>query len=133
VLPPFDEHGHLPPGIHRCTVDELVVRFGAGSKEREVETKELQRFIAAAKAAGVLRIIVNGSYTTAEPAPNDVDVLFLPPPGYNEALDELQNDELVWPFLHLMPVDTEHDLTGWVTFFGTDRRGIAKGVAEVLL
>jgi hypothetical protein len=37
MLPPFDQYGLLPPGIHRCTVDELVERFGTGSEERVVE------------------------------------------------------------------------------------------------
>lgn len=61
MLPPFDEHGYLPPGIHRCNAEALVQRFGVGSPEREVETSELVQFIAWAKRAGVLRLIINGS------------------------------------------------------------------------
>jgi hypothetical protein len=45
MLPLFNEHGYLPPGIHPCTVVELVARFGSGSPEPEVETQELLGFI----------------------------------------------------------------------------------------
>ncbi len=41
MLPPFDDLGNLPPGIHPCDTDELVARFGSGSPEREIETQEL--------------------------------------------------------------------------------------------
>ena len=44
MLPPFDEHGNLPPGIHRCTIEELIQHFGTGSVEREVEIQELLEF-----------------------------------------------------------------------------------------
>jgi len=51
MLPRFSEHGYLPPGIHPCTVAELVDRFGSGSPEREVETQELLGFIQVLVAA----------------------------------------------------------------------------------
>jgi ribonuclease D len=49
MLPPFDDAGNLPPGIHPCSVAELVERFGSGSEERETEISELLHFIEAAK------------------------------------------------------------------------------------
>ena len=82
MLPPFDEHGNLPPGIHRCTIDEVVPRFGRGSPERKVETQELLKFVEWARHAGVLRLIVNGSFVTAQVSPNDVDLIVLPGPDY---------------------------------------------------
>jgi hypothetical protein len=78
MLPPFDDVGNLPPGIHPCTVEELVERFGSGSEERETEISELLQFIEAAKAAGIRRLLVNGSFVTGKLAPNDVDVVILP-------------------------------------------------------
>ena len=42
MIPPFDDNGFLPPGIHICSLDELRIRFGHGSPEREVEMKELR-------------------------------------------------------------------------------------------
>jgi hypothetical protein len=78
LLPPFDEFGYSPPGIHACRVEELVARFGSGSPEREVETQELIDFFAWARRVGFERVIVNGSYVTSKAAPNYVDVVFLP-------------------------------------------------------
>ena len=45
MIPLFGEHGYLPPGIHPCTVAELVTRIGIGSPEREVETQDRREFI----------------------------------------------------------------------------------------
>jgi hypothetical protein len=41
MLPPFDESGNLPRGVHRASIEEIVDRFGHGSPEREVEIREL--------------------------------------------------------------------------------------------
>jgi uncharacterized protein DUF6932 len=134
MLPPFDEVGNLPPGIHPCSVVELVERFGSGSEEREAEISELLHFIEAAKAAGVRRILVNGSFVTGKLAPNDVDVVFLPGPGYPRQNPKLESDELVWPFLQIIVAADDADLEAWaIGVFGTDRRKRPKGVVEVIL
>jgi len=75
MLPPFDDFGNLPAGIHSCTIEELVSRFGTGSEERETEINELLNFIDAAKKAGVQRLMVNGSFVTGKPEPNDIDLI----------------------------------------------------------
>jgi hypothetical protein len=82
MLPPLDEYGNLPVGIHLCTTEELAARFGSGSEERATEMSELLLFIEAARKAGVRRLMVNGSFVTGKLVPNDVDVVFLPRPGY---------------------------------------------------
>ena len=82
MLPSFDDVGNLPPGIHSCSVAELIARFGSGSEEREAEISELVQFIEAARTAGVHRLLVNDSFVTDKLAPNDVDVVILPGPGY---------------------------------------------------
>jgi len=134
MLPPFDESGNLPPGIHRCSVEELATRFGKGSPERETEISELLQFIAAAKNAGVRRLMVNGSFVTAKPAPNDLDLVFLPSPGYFEQEQRLDADELIWPFLQIIVAADDADFEAWAAHqFGTDRRGRPKGVVEVNL
>ena len=45
MLPPFDEYGNLPPGIHSASLEEIVDRFGRGSVEREVEMRELAELV----------------------------------------------------------------------------------------
>jgi hypothetical protein len=134
VLPPFDEFGYLPPGIHRCDIGELTGRFGVGSPEREVEAQELLDFIEWARRAGIVRLIVNGSYISAKVAPNDVDIVALPGseyPRHESGYDQL---ETRWPFLQVFIAADASDLEDWsLRDFGTDRNQRAKGVIEVEL
>jgi hypothetical protein len=134
MLPLLNELGYLPPGIHPCTVAELVARFGSGSPEREVETQELLGFIDWARQAGVQRLIVNGSYATDTPAPQDVDLVILPGPDYPKDQKAATDEELIWPFLHVLVAADDADLEAWaMRDFGTDRQRRPKGVVEVIL
>jgi hypothetical protein len=134
MLPPFDDYGNLPPGIHLCAVEELAERFGSGSDERETEISELLQFIQEAKVGGVRRLLVNGSFVTGILAPNDVDVVILPGPDYPRQGKKLESDELVWPFLQIIVAADDADFEAWASFqFATDRRSRPKGVVEVIL
>jgi hypothetical protein len=134
MLPALDDDGHLPPGIHRCSVAELADRFGTGSEERETEIDELLQFIETARAAGVRRLLVDGSFVTGKLAPNDVDVVFLPSPDYPRLGSSLDASERIWPFLQIIVAADDADFEAWATRqFATDRRGRPKGVVEVLL
>ena len=132
-LPPFDQSGNLPRGIHRASIEEIVDRFGHGSPEREVEIRELVDFIAWAKRNGFWRLILNGSFVTEKRDPNDVDVVLLLP--QDERLQEkMFEGELTWPFLQILVAADEADLERWAADdFGTDRNGCPKGVVEVIL
>jgi hypothetical protein len=122
LLPPFDEFGYSPPGIHACRVEELVARFGSGSPEREVETQELIDFFAWARRVGFERVIVNGSYVTSKAAPNDVDVVFLPAADYPRSESPYGQNESRWPFLQVLVAVDAMDLEQWsLKDFGTDR------------
>jgi hypothetical protein len=66
MLPDFDEFGNLPAGVHLATIEEVVLRFGVGSPEREVEGQELMEFVNWARSAGVRRLIVDGGFVTAK-------------------------------------------------------------------
>jgi hypothetical protein len=134
MLPPFDDFGSLPVGIHRCLKDELATRFGIGSDERAAQIDELLQFIEAARKAGVRRIMVNGSFVTGKLVPNDVDVVFLPGPDYPRQVSRLDSDELVWPFLQVIVAADDADFEAWAEKqFSTDRRKRPKGVVEVIL
>jgi hypothetical protein len=134
VLPPFDENGNLPTGIHACSVDELVERFGHGSPEREVETDELLQLFDWCRRAGVWRVIVNGSFVTATESPNDVDVVILPGPDYPRDQSATDDEEIRWPFVQLLVAADDADLERWaLEDFGTDRNRKPKGVVEVKL
>ncbi len=77
-LPSFNGDDDLPPGIHRCSLREAVERFGTGSVRRVAVASRLERIDRLARSTGCLaRLIVFGSFVTAKPDPNDVDIFLL--------------------------------------------------------
>jgi hypothetical protein len=42
VIPPFDEAGNLPAGIHPATLDEIDRRFGVQSELRRVQMESVR-------------------------------------------------------------------------------------------
>ena len=134
MLPPFDDYGNLPLGIHACTDAELADRFGSGSEDREAQIDELQQFITIARLSGVCRLLVNGSFVTGKLSPNDVDVVILPGPDYPREQPRLDSDDWVWPFLQIIVAVDDEDFEAWATKqFATDRKKRPKGVVEVIL
>ena len=78
ALEPFDSNGDLPGGVHRATLDEVLARFGHGTTQRQIATGRLKRVMELARGTGKLeRFIIFGSYITAKPEPNDVDILLV--------------------------------------------------------
>ena len=79
TIPNFDEHGNLPPGIHRASLDEIVERFiQPRSLVREERTKHLKKFVQFVQCFANA-IYINGSYTTSKLSPSDVDILVILP------------------------------------------------------
>ena len=77
-LPNLNHDGELPEGIHQATIDEVVARFGSGTEQRTIVTERLQRIYQLAKATGHLQqLLIFGSYITAKPKPNDIDVVII--------------------------------------------------------
>ena len=74
----FDGNGDMPPDIHPATLADVVAHFGSGTPQRQRVARRLEHIYALAKASGHLaRFIVFGSFVTAKPAPNDVDIFLL--------------------------------------------------------
>ncbi len=96
-IPPLNSQGLLPAGIHSCTIDEIEEIFGrfhlSDVRPRIFET--FQSFVAELRASGLaIALIVDSSFVTSEPAPNDIDGFIivrknfssadmLPPADYN--------------------------------------------------
>ncbi|MBM3242728.1 hypothetical protein FJZ31_41235 [Candidatus Poribacteria bacterium] len=77
-LPNLNPSGELPEGVHSATIDEVIRQFGSGTSQREVVTARLRRIYQLAKDTGKLqRLIIFGSYITAKPEPNDVDIVLI--------------------------------------------------------
>ncbi len=131
MIPAFEGNGYLPPGIHRATLDEIEARFGRQSELRRAQIDSLRWLVDLAKRAGVERIVINGSFVTEIPEPNDVDCVLLIGPGFPR--DSSAEEELIQglPFLdiNLVRQDGWDELAGII--FGSDRHLNPKGMIEV--
>ncbi len=78
VLPPFDNLGHLPPGVHITGWQEFQSHFGLSTPRRLWLSDRLRSLLDLAAASGKLRrIFIWGSFVTAKPAPKDLDILLI--------------------------------------------------------
>lgn len=131
MIPPFDDFGYLPPGVHPATLTEIEERFGCQSELRRVQMESVRWMVDLAVRAGVERIILNGSFTTDIMEPNDVDCVLLT--GRDVPLDESAEAELRagLPFLDLAIVRRK-DFDALVdVVFASDRHEVPKGMVEV--
>ena len=82
-IPEFTASGDLPPGVHPATLAEVLARFGQRTAERVAIGGRLARIHGLADSTGsVRRFVVFGSFVTAKPAPNDVDVFLVMEDGF---------------------------------------------------
>ncbi|MCY2950730.1 MAG: hypothetical protein NTU53_01985 [Planctomycetota bacterium] len=133
MIPAFNESGYLPPGIHVATIEEVIARFGGGSEIRRAQGQSLMWLVPVCRAAGIVRLVINGSFVTSRSEPNDVDCLLLQGPDYRR--DSAQAVELRQglPFLEIKIVAQEDFDFFCDTIVATDRDMIAEGLVEVSL
>jgi hypothetical protein len=72
MIPPFDDSGNLPPGIHEATWQVSVYCFGT-TPHRRVLLEGLQAVLEALRNAGCSTAYIAGSFVTAKRRPNDFD------------------------------------------------------------
>jgi hypothetical protein len=72
VIPPFDEGGKLPPGIHLADWNEFEARYNRGPR-RAALLGGLREALLALRAAGCRTAYVDGSFVTAKEEPGDFD------------------------------------------------------------
>lgn len=133
MIPPFDESGCLPPGVHPATLAEIEDRFGRQSELRRVQMESVRWMVDLAVRAGVQRIVLNGSFVTDIMEPNDVDCVLLFVPGRRRnrlAIKELRGG---LPFLDIALVDQKEFDRLVDEFFAANRFGTPKGMVEVIL
>lgn len=131
MIPPFDESGCLPPGIHAATLDEIEARFGVGSEVRRAQMESVRWMVDLAVRAGIRRMVLNGSFVTDIIEPNDVDCVLLI--GRGRPKDRLAEADLRagLPFLDIAIVRSA-DFERLVNeVFATDRYSVPKGMVEV--
>ena len=133
MLPPVDETGSLPPGVHPAALEEIEERFGRGSELRRVQMESVRWLVDLAVRAGAERVVLNGSFVTDTIEPNDVDCVLLFPLGRRrdpQAFMELRDG---LPFLDIALV-VQEDFEKMINkVFATDRYSVPKGMVEVLI
>ncbi len=70
--------GFLPPGIHDASLDEIQALFGQFQEtdRRQRLFKKLQGLVHQIKSLSFIRhLIVNGSFVTSKPNPEDIDLI----------------------------------------------------------
>ena len=132
MIPPFEERGWLPSGIHAATLVEIEARFGRQSELRRVQMESVRWMIDLARRVGVQRIVLNGSFVTDIMEPNDVDCLLLI--GTGPTIDQAAEGELLkgLPFLDILLVRQQEFEYFVNRFFAVDRSWSAKGMVEVI-
>lgn len=103
MLPEFNNLGDLPEGIYKATFEEVINYFGKGTPQRQLVTERLKRVYNLAQATGKLeRFVIFGSYVTAKPDPQDVDIILVMSDDFREqdidvnvfpVFDHLQSQE----------------------------------------
>lgn len=131
MIPPYNDDGYLPPGIHPATLEEIAERFGQESELRQVQMQSLRWLVDLARQVGVQRIVVNGSFVTDKLEPNDVDCVLLIGPEFPR--DAAAEAELLGglPFINMELVDGEAFQQFTERTFATDRNLVPKGMVEV--
>ena len=85
MLPPFNDAGDLPEGIHRADWDEIEGRFGKGSERRMRAFVKLLHLYELAERTGRLeRFLVFGSFVSTVADPRDVDIVVVMAAGFRQ-------------------------------------------------
>ena len=77
-IPLLNANGLLPAGIYDSTLEEIRERFGRFQEsDRRVKLfARLSEFMRAAQASRLFdEFLIDGSFVTAAPAPNDIDII----------------------------------------------------------
>jgi hypothetical protein len=78
MLPEFNSHGDLPPGVHTAGWEVFQARFGAATLRRVWLLGRLRSLLDLAASTGKLRrVFIWGSFVTAKPDPRDLDILLI--------------------------------------------------------
>ena len=132
MIPDFDDDGYLPPGVHPTDMEEFSSRFGHQSEIRRAQAESVRWLVDIARRAGVLRLIVNGSFVTDVLEPNDVDCVLLIDEDFPNDSDAESELLAGLPFLEIQLVQKQAFAVLVEEVFATDRLQRPKGMVEVL-
>ena len=85
-IPALNADGFLPAGIFDCSLAEVRARFGNfhGTDTRPRLFAKLEEVVTAMQRSGLFEtLLLDGSFITAKPAPNDIDLVAVLRPGHD--------------------------------------------------
>jgi hypothetical protein len=72
MIPEFDDHGNLPPGVHRATWEEIMARYATNAHRRALLDGLLEA-LRSLRGAACAVAYLDGSFVTAKETPDDFD------------------------------------------------------------
>lgn len=142
TIPPFRADGYLPNGIYRCSEAELTFRFGSATRRRRRLILRVRRWIELSRSVGATRLLIDGSFVTAKPEPNDVDAVVLLPTDFEARIElgeiaalELEEMLIARSPEEIFAAEDDSDFSDWIEFFSRTREADnrKKGLVEVSL
>lgn len=141
MIPPLTDAGHLPVGIHDCTLEEIRRRFGRTTDTRRRLMKGLEAIVKRARRAGAKHFYLDGSFVTQKSEPGDWDGVLVMPVGWNAAgawaaffTDRERIKKDYGGDLFTVMEDDGEVLDHYVReVFATDREGRKKGLLRIRL
>jgi hypothetical protein len=139
MIPDFNEHGYLPPGIYSATMDDVIQRFRVPRSIRRQElTDTLIRFIEFIEPFAI-NVFIDGGYITSKQSPKDVDLLVVLPDNFDKDSSEArrlrgfqankkQYRLHIFPFRQTLQADKIGRRLDWFT---QDRDSINKGIINI--
>jgi hypothetical protein len=89
-LPRLNSDGFLPVGIYDCTLAEIRARFGVfqSSDHRPRLFRRLEELAIAMKESQLfVALLIDGSFVSRKPVPNDIDILAILRPSHSFECD----------------------------------------------
>ena len=89
-MPKLSEQGLLPAGVWDCAMADIGKRFGSFQvSDRRVRLFEkLESFVREARQTGRIKaIIVDGSFVSSKPDPNDIDLIVVLEKGHDFGME----------------------------------------------
>ncbi|MGH2514181.1 MAG: DUF6932 family protein [Ktedonobacterales bacterium] len=129
ALPPRRPDGTLPPGRHQiATLGDLLAAFPATTPKRQaLNAAPIHLVDVVRRLALAAQVVIDGSYLTWKPDPEDVDVALLST-GAREmvTLQRLQQEGVDLTLLDVFVETTAPRFDNWITFYSADRLGNAR-------
>ena len=142
MIPELRDDGYLPDGLHVASEADVTFRFGTSTRQRRWLALRIRRWIALARRIEAVRFLVDGSFVTAKPHPEDVDAVVRLPGDFADRLAagdaaavELEGMLATRRPEEIFAAEDRRDWLDWVEFFSRTREsdGRRKGLVEVEL